>query len=120
MINRGLLAFGLALTSVSGAAYAQGADAGAPPAAAEGQAQITIQQQDIENFAKSVLEFEEIDQNAALNEEEKQVAKLSVVEGNDLDPVKFNAIANASQTNDELRQLLQVAIANEQQSRMAQ
>jgi hypothetical protein len=87
-----------------------------PPAGAqaEGETQIAITPQDIDNFAKAAIELNQIQADGSLDETQKQAAMTAAVESNNLDPVKFNAIAQASKTNAELQQRVQAAISQQQ------
>lgn len=93
---------------------APAADAAAE-AQAEGEIQVAISPQDIDNFAKAAVKLREVQADTSLDEAQKQAAMTAAVEENNLDTVKFNAIAEASQTNPELRQRVELALAQQQQ-----
>jgi hypothetical protein len=84
-------------------------------AEAQNQTQVTITQQDIDNFAKAAIEMEKIQANASLDDSQKQTAMTAAVEKSDLDTYMFNTIAKASETNKELQQRVQLAIVQHQQ-----
>jgi len=94
-------------------------EAEVPTQPAEGEAQeqtqVAITPQDIDNFAKAVIEVNKIQADTSLDQSQKQTAMAEAVEKSDLDPYKFNTIVEASQTNPELQQRVQVAIAQHQQ-----
>lgn len=148
MLRYKLIATGVAAVFASGAAWAQdaepvgpadpaaqgapaapedpaGPDASASPAAppadqAQEETQIVIEPQDIDNFAKAALKIGEIEQDASMDATQKQNAKLAAVQESGLDPVKFNAIADASQSNPELQQRVQAAVVKEQEKQQAE
>lgn len=86
----------------------------APAAPSEGAVQVRITPQDINSFAKAAIQLNEIQADATLDQTRKQTAMVSAVQETGLDPVKFNAIAEASKTNPELQQKVQAAIAQQQ------
>lgn len=96
------------------AAYSQPADPApnSPPAA-----QGSFTQDDIQKFAKSVLEVNKIQADTATPAADKQAKMLAAVQKNGLDPAKFDAIAQAAQSDPDLRKQIQIAAASQQQSR---
>lgn len=90
-----------------------------PPAtdtpAAPAEQKVTITPQDIDNFAKAVIAVNEIQKDPSLDKDQKQTAMTAAVESSDLDTFKFNTIVQASETNAELKQRVQLAINKQQQ-----
>ncbi len=86
----------------------------AAPQAPE-ETKVTITPQDIDNFAKAVIEVNKIQTDASLDKDQKQTAMTAAVEQSNLDPFKFNTIVQASETNAELKQRVQLAITQQQQ-----
>lgn len=89
---------------------------GAPSAAApaEGEVQVTITQQDVEKFAVAMVRINEIQGQDALDEAGKQQAMAAAVQEAGLEPMTFNTIAQEAETNTDLRERVQLAIAQQQ------
>lgn len=114
----------IALLGASAASAQTPTQAPPPPAAdtpsatptpgAEGKTKVTITPQDIDNFAKAVIEVNKIQTDTSLGTDEKQTAMAAAVESSNLDTFKFNTIVQASETNPELKQRVQLAIAEQQ------
>ena len=71
---------------------------------------------DLKAFARAAIAANKIQQDTAVPATEKQPKMLAAVQAEGLDPVKFNAIAQASQSDPVLKQRVQAAAASEQQS----
>lgn len=84
-------------------------------AEAQGETKVSITPQDIDNFAKAVIKVNQIEADASLDQAQKQTAMNAAVENSGLEPYKFNTIVQASQTHPELKQRVQLAIAQRQQ-----
>lgn len=65
----------------------------------------------VDGFAKAVVEFPGIDADQNLDAQQKQNAKLAIVQEAGLDPQTFNSIAETAQSDPELNHRVQVAIA---------
>ena len=116
MKNRYAFMIGATALFGASAALAQTAPPAADaPAVAPDEQKVTITPQDIDNFAKAVIAVNEIQKDPALDKEQKQTAMAAAVESRDLDTFKFNTIIQASETNAELKQRVQLAINQHQQ-----
>ena len=91
------------------------ADTPSATPAAPAEQKVTITSQDIDNFAKAVIAVNEIQKDPSLDKDQKQKAMTAAVESSDLDTFKFNTIVQASETNAELKQRVQLAINKQQQ-----
>lgn len=67
----------------------------------------------VDGFAKAVVEFQSIDADQSMDDQQKQNAKLAVVQQSGLDAPTFNSIAQAAQTDPELNHRVQVAISQQ-------
>lgn len=94
------------------AAYSQSASP-APDSASAAQNSFT--QDDIQKFAKAAVEMNKIQADTATPAADKQTKMATAVQKNGLDPVKFNAIAQAAQNDPGLQQKIQMAAASSQQ-----
>lgn len=95
-------------------AAATEAPSATPSPEAQGQTQVRITPQDIDNFAKAVIEVNKIQADTSLDKTQKQTAMTAAVQKSDLDAFKFNTMVQASKTNAELKQRVQLAIAQQQ------
>jgi len=102
------LSLASAFLVMSGTAVAQGVAPAAadpqpqPPAQPAGPEATEVSGQEVEQFALAALVIEE---------EQKQAAMLNAVQQAGLEPRRFNQIAQASQTDQELQERIQVAAA---------
>lgn len=67
---------------------------------------------DLKAFARAAIAANKIQQDAAVPAAEKQPKMLAAVQAEGLDPAKFNAIAQASQSDPALKQRIQAAAAS--------
>lgn len=81
----------------------------APGAAAPATSADTYSDADLKAFARAAIAANNIQQDAAVPATEKQPKMLAAVQAEGLDPVKFNAIAQASQSDPALKQRIQAA-----------
>jgi hypothetical protein len=103
---------GLAMSS---SAWAQtGAPAGATPASAvpsSPSASSSFSDDELQKFASAAIQLNKIQADAGVAATDKQPKMLAAVQASGLDPAKFNAIAQAAQTDSTLQQKIQAAAA---------
>lgn len=108
-----VFALAAASLAMSGGAFAQEADAPqqpAPPPAAEAAPQSAdISDEQVDRFALAVLKFQQIADDTSVDEQQKQARMMAVVQESGMAPQEFNAIAVASQTDQQLQQRIQTA-----------
>ncbi|AKH42949.1 hypothetical protein FHS61_003143 [Altererythrobacter atlanticus] len=95
-----------------GAAFAQDAPAPAPAAPAPGATDFTDQQ--IDGFAEAVVQIQDVAADTTLEQADKKSRMAAIVDEAGLDPQTFNAISKAVQSDTELQQKVQMAIAQQQ------
>lgn len=100
-----LLSVGTALNAQSAASPAPAA----PPAAAPAAGAESYTDADLKAFARAAIAASKIQQDTAVAPADKQPKMLAAVQAEGLDPVKFNAIAQASQSDPELKKKIQAA-----------
>lgn len=83
----------------------------APPAATPPAASSQFTDADLKAFARAAIAANKIQQDTTIAPTEKQPKMLAAVQAEGLDPVKFNAIAQASQSDPELTKKIQAAAA---------
>lgn len=66
---------------------------------------------DIDSFAQATVRLQQIQADATIADDEKQVAMQAAVTESGLDPEKYNAIGRAAQDDPELRAKVQTAMA---------
>jgi hypothetical protein len=102
---------------IAGSAAAQEApppSAGAqaqPEAQAGAQASATVSDEEVDRFALAALMVEQIAADEAMEQEQKQVTMAAAVQQTGLEPQRFNEIAEATQTDQQLNERIQVAAA---------
>lgn len=82
-----------------------GAQAGATEAAAP------VAEEEVERFALAVLMVQQIAADESLEQEQQQAAMAQAVQQTGLAPQRFNEIARASQTDEDLHQRISAAAA---------
>jgi len=81
----------------------------APDAAAPSAGVQSYSDADLKAFVRAAVAADKIQKDAAVPAAEKQPKMLAAVQAEGLDPVKFNAIAQASQTDAALKERIQAA-----------
>lgn len=104
----------------AGQAMDQQAPTAAPSPASPGAAQTSFTPEEIASFAKAVTKIGDIQQNAALDESQKQVAMAAAVQESGLDVTRFNAMSQASRSDPALQKQVQAALAEAQQGKQPQ
>jgi hypothetical protein len=112
IVKASLLA--VAGAALSTAAVAQttapsGAAPASPPAAAAGATNFS--DADLQKFASAAIELNKIQSDASVPAADKQPKMLAAVQASGMDPAKFNAIAEAAQSDPSLQQKIQAAAA---------
>jgi len=115
----GLAASPALAQSASGAPQQQ-APTAAPSPAAPSAAQASFTSAEIASFAKAATKIGDIEQNAALDETQKQIAMAAAVEESGLDVNRFNAMSQASRSDPALQKQVQAALADAQQGKQSQ
>lgn len=105
----------LASVAMNSTAWAQtGAPAGAAPASATPSspaASSSFSDDELQKFASAAIQLNKIQADAGVAATDKQPKMLAAVQASGLDPAKFNAIAQAAQTDPALQQKIQAAAA---------
>lgn len=83
----------------------------APPPQTGSQQQESYSDTQVDSFAKAVISVQEIQTNATLDQEQKQEAMVAAVEEAGLDPQTYNSISQAAQTDQQLLERIQLAVA---------
>ena len=97
-------------------AMAQTATPSAPAQTPEAStAQNDFSDQDIQKFAMAMVKLNDIQADATIAAPDKQAQMASAVQQQGLDPQKFNAIAQAAQSDPALQQKIQSKAAAAQQ-----
>jgi hypothetical protein len=114
---------GLLLSSAGAfaqSAEAPGAAAPAPDGATSAPAEAAPAQpteftdQQIDSFGQAIVKIQDVSADATLDETQKQERMVAIVQEEGLDPQTFNAIGSAAQSDPELQQRVQLALANAQ------
>ncbi len=92
------------------------APAPAPEAAAPAAAPTTVSDAEIKQFAKAALAADKVSKDAAIPAADKQKQMAGAVASSGLEPARFNAIAQAAQSDPALQQRVQAAVVAEQQA----
>lgn len=82
--------------------------------AASGAAQASFTREEIASFAKAATKIGDIQQNAQLDDSQKQVAMAAAVKESGLDITRFNAMSQASRTDPALQKQVQAALSQAQ------
>lgn len=90
----------------------QAPDAAAPGAAAATSS--TFTDEEISVYAQAAVEIDKMHSDATLDAEARQSGALAVLQQSGLAPERFNEISDASRSDPELAQRVQLAIANAQ------
>ncbi len=107
MITKMMLAALGAGLALAPAAHAQTAPPPAPPAASVPADAFSAE--DIQKFARADTKVSAIQADANVADGDKQAKMVEAVQAEGLTPQRFNAIAQAAQTNPELQQKIQQA-----------
>jgi len=109
----------LVFATLSGLAFMTGAHAQAAPSGstAPAAAQGSFSRADIQKFATAAVEMNKIQADATIPAADKQAKMAGAAQKQGLDPTKFNAIAEAAQSDPALKQQIQVAAASQQPSK---
>lgn len=101
----------LALLITGTAAGAQ--EAVPPPAASEPAPAAPQNYSDaqVDSFATAVVKVQEIEADAAIEQEAKQTAMVAAVEESGLDPQTYNSMSQAAQQDPQLLERIQLAVA---------
>ena len=94
-------------------AFAQMADSEAP-ATEEASGAASFTDTEIDSYAKVAVEISALQNDASLDAETRQSGAVAAVESSGLSAEKFNEISDASRSDPELAQRIQLAIANAQ------
>lgn len=87
------------------------------PPAADPQAQAgPVSEEEVDRFALAVLIVQQIADDEALDQEQKQAAMVNAVQQTGLEPQRFNQIARASQTDTKLQERIKLAAAQHVQA----
>ncbi len=110
--------------ALSGTAFAEAGPAASAPAPADpaqpsanAQAQMGAQAQtdftdtQIGNYAKAATKIRGVQQDATMEDSAKQAKMMEIVTTSGLEPATFNAISRQMQTDAELKEKVQLAIA---------
>lgn len=98
----------------------QEAPTAAPSPTAPAVAQGSFTPEEIASFAKAATKIGDIQQNATLDESQKQIAMAAAVEESGLDVNRFNAMSQASRSDPALQKQVQAALADAQQGKPSQ
>jgi hypothetical protein len=106
-----LAAAAAALLTTGAALQAQpaGPEGAAPPAASAPATADSYTDTDLKAFARAAIAAGKIQQDTTIAATEKQPKMLAAVQAEGLDPAKFNAIAQASQSDPALKAKIQAA-----------
>jgi hypothetical protein len=66
----------------------------------------------VESFADAVVNVQEIQTDATLDQEQKQTAMVAAVQEAGLDPQTYNSISQAAQSDEQLLERIQLAVAS--------
>ncbi len=106
---------GLSLCLATSVAHAQ--EPTSPPATSPTPSPTsTFSDEELEQYVKAALEVQQIQQDAATPDADKQTKMAAAVQSAGLTPEKFNQIAMASQSDPALQQRIQAAAGKLQQS----
>lgn len=104
-----------------GAALAQNAPGPAPapapaqpPAGQMGAPEADISDAQIESFAAAALQIQELQSEPVTDQAAMQQQAMEIVTSSGLTPESYNMIARATQTNPEVAERVQLAVANMQ------
>lgn len=84
-------------------------DTTAPQAGAQAQADATVTDQEVDAFASALVDINKVQADTTLQAADKQQKMVAVLQQNGLEPARFNAIAQAAQTDTALNQKIQTA-----------
>ena len=80
-----------------------------PPAADPQAAATPVSEEEVDRFALAALVLQQISADEALDQDQKQAAMVNAVQQTGLEPQRFNQIAQASQSDTDLQQRIELA-----------
>ncbi|MBN8819058.1 MAG: DUF4168 domain-containing protein [Sphingomonas sp.] len=102
-----MLGLAAAFTAMAPAALAQQTSAPAPAPAAPATDTQPFTDTELVAFAKAAIAASKIQQDAAVPADAKQTKMLAAVQAEGLEPARFNAIAQASNSDPELKKRIE-------------